>query len=106
MTKDVGTASSERRQSILTGSDLEAISTIVEDVIQQREGHTAAGCRFIGVAPEDLREMVEAHKKFNAAMEDSKSIVRRFVVVFILTGLSGIFVVGWWEKVKRAVLGN
>ena len=67
-------------------------------------------CRFGDIEPEDLRAMVEAHKRFNSAMTDSKTVVRRFFLVLVLTGISGYAVIGWWSKIvdtaKKAVTGG
>lgn len=92
----------DRRRKNLTEEDLLSISEIIDDVLRKRV-HTDAACRFVGITPEDLRAMVEAHKKFNAAMEDSKTIVRRFVVYAILAGMGGIALVGWWETVAKHI---
>jgi hypothetical protein len=54
--------------------------------------------------------MVDAHKRFDAAMTDSKTVVRRFFIFLVLTGASGFAVIGWWsevvDKVKKAIAGG
>jgi len=110
MAEDYSPRRDQRRRNSLTNEDLDAISAIVEATLRHRR-HDDADCRFSGITPEDLKAMVEAHKKFNAAMDDSKSIVRRFVVVLILTSISGVAIYGWWAKltdtVKKSIIpGN
>ena len=98
-----------RRKQNLTEEDLTNIAVMIEKVLQHKV-HSDAACRFVGITPDDLRTMVESHKKFNSAMDDSKSIVRRFVIVLILTSLSSVIIFGFWEKVistvKKALAGN
>jgi len=110
------------RRNNLTNEDLDAISAIVEATYKKRQ-HGAEDCRFGDILPEDLKymvdvfkefkaedlkDMVDAFKEFKAAMADSKKIVRRFIVVFILTSISGAAIYGWWTRIsdaaKQAVL--
>lgn len=83
------------------------LATIVEAV--KSTGHHE-NCRFDGIEPGDLKAMVDAHKRFNATMMDSKAVVRRFFIFLVLTGVSGFTVIGWWsevvDKVKKAISGG
>ena len=100
----------QRRQNSLTEKDLENITSIIEDTVGRRVPHAGATCRFGDITHEDLKAMVDSHKKFSAAMDDSKTIARRFLVISILTGMGGIALIGWWEtvvnNVKKALTGN
>lgn len=60
-------------------------------------------CKFKDIEPGDLKAMVESHKKFNHAMDDSKAVVRRFFLVLVLTGISGYAIYGWWAKIVDTV---
>jgi hypothetical protein len=83
------------------------LATIVEAV--KTAGHHEF-CRFGDIEPGDLKAMVDAHKRFDAAMTDSKTVVRRFFIFLVLTGASGFAVIGWWsevvDKVKKAIAGG
>lgn len=85
-------------------SDIEALVKAIKTAQGEHE------CRFDGIAPDDLKAMVDAHRSFNAALSDSKAIVRRFFIVLVLTGVSGYAVYGWWGKlidtVKKSISGG
>jgi len=89
------------RRNSLTNEDLDAISAIVEATYKKRQ-HGAEDCRFGDITPEDLKDMVDVFKEFKAAMSDSKKIVRRFLVMLILTSITGAAIYGWWAKVSDA----
>lgn len=99
-----------RRRKNLTEEDLDSVADILEEILRQRSNYGESHCRFINISPADLKAMVEAHKKFSAAMDDSKVIVRRFIILSILTGMGGIAIFGWWAKVvdtvKKALPGG
>jgi len=96
------------RRNSLTPEDLEDITAIFESI--QHKKHSVEDCRFSSITPEELRVIIEGNKKFNAIMDDSKSIIRRFFTVLILSGLSGIIIAGVWSKfsasVKRVIVGE
>lgn len=100
----------QKRQNSLTADDLASITSIIEDTVGRRVPHAGITCRFGDITHEDLKAMVDSHKKFSAAMDDSKTIARRFLVISILTGMGGIALIGWWEtvvnNVKKALTGN
>jgi hypothetical protein len=104
----------ERRNS-LTEEDLANITSIFEAI--QHRGHT--DCRFSGIEPKDLKEMIESykafaminpselkemiasHKTFVASVKDSKTVVRRFLIIGFLTALSGLTVAGVWARIAE-----
>jgi len=98
-----------RRRYNLTNEDLEAITAIVEAVVYKQQ-HTDMNCRFAAIQPGDLKAMVDAHKKFTIMMDDNRTVVRRFVLVLILTGVAGTTIYGYWAKftdaVKKVVAGG
>ena len=98
-----------RRRFNLTNEDLEAITAIVEAVVYKQQ-HTDMNCRFAAIQPGDLKAMVDAHKKFTIMMDDNRTVVRRFVLVLILTGVAGTTIYGYWAKftdaVKKVVAGG
>jgi hypothetical protein len=83
------------------------LATIVEAV--KTAGHHEF-CRFSDIEPGDLKAMVDAHKRFNETMTDSKAVVRRFFIFLVLTGVSGFTIIGWWsevvDKAKKAIAGG
>lgn len=104
-----------KRESNLTEQDIEKISlvvsSIVESVLHNKDANRPPhDCRFANIEPKDLTDMVNTFKKFDAAMDDSKTVVRRFVLVLVLTGLSGLTLIGYWTKItdlaKKAISGG
>jgi hypothetical protein len=86
----------ERREArILSDYDVEAIAVALSN-------HRDA-CKFGDIEPGDLKAMVDSHKKFNLAMDDSKTIARRFFLVLIMAAISGYAVNGYWAKVVEHV---
>lgn len=90
----------ERREArILSDHDVAAIAKAINTHHE--------GCRFIDIKAEDLRAMVESHKKFNVAMDDSKTVARRFFLILVLTAISGYAIYGYWAKIgdhiKKAI---
>jgi len=92
----------QKRRNSLTDDDLDGIWAIVDAVLKQH-AHNTENCRFGDITPADLKAMVEAHKSFNAAMKDSKTVVRRFIIIAMLGGATGIAIYGWWSKVVDTV---
>jgi DNA replication initiation complex subunit (GINS family) len=88
------------RKNSLTQEDLENITSIFESIVHKRT-HNDASCRFYGIKPADLKSMVDSFKKFSVAMDDSRSIVRKFILIAILTALSGFAAYGYWSKVTE-----
>jgi len=91
------------RQNTLTESDLQNITSIFEAIHHSRYQNEQHNCRFGNITPEDLTAMVSAHKKFSAAMDDSKTIARRFFLMLILTGVSGLTIKGYWQEIVTVV---
>jgi hypothetical protein len=98
----------QARRNALTQEDLENITSIFDKKIQNYHGDEH--CRFIDIKVDDLMAMINAHKRFNAMMDDNRAIVRRYVLIVLLTGMSGLTVYGFWSKiadaVKRAISGQ
>jgi hypothetical protein len=78
-------------------SDIEALVSALK---KSQDYHI---CRFSDIEPGDLKAVVDSHRKINEALDDSKTVVRRFFLVLVLTGLSGYAVYGWWAKVVDVV---
>ena len=92
------------RQNALTEADAELIKTIVESVLHVKASNcTEQECRFESVNPEDLEEAVKFYRKFNEALDDSKSVVRRTVIALVVGGVSVLLGVGFWSNVKKTV---
>lgn len=92
------------RQYVLTEADAELIKAIVESVLHSKASNgTTHGCRFEAVNPDDLEEAVKFYRKFNEAMDDSKSVVRRAIIVLIVGGFSALLGVGFWANIKKTV---
>lgn len=92
------------RRNVLTESDAELIKAIVESVLHAKSSNCDNHeCRFEAVNPEDLEEAVKFYRKFNEAMDDSKSVVRRTVITLIVAGVSVLLGVGFWANVKKSV---
>jgi len=99
-----GDRAGSRRRYNLTNEDLEAITAIIEAVVYKQQ-HTDEQCRFAAIQPGDLKAMVDAHKKFTLMMDDNRTVVRRFFLVLILTGVAGTTVYGYWA-VKKVTTGG
>lgn len=56
-------------------------------------------CRY-DISPEDLGEVVRFFKAFSSAVEDSKTVVRRALLVFFLLGFLGLAGLGFWTKAR------
>ena len=65
---------------------------------QQVEDHK---CRFTDIDPSDLRHSVEFFKNVNIAMADTRSIIRKTLLVLFITGLVSLVSFGVWEKIKH-----
>ena len=93
------------RRNALTQEDLENITSIFESIYDKKiqNYHSNENCRFIDIKIEDLKAMIDAHKRFNAMMDDNKAIVRRYILVVLLTGMSGLTVYGFWGKIADAI---
>jgi len=113
-----------RRRNNLTNEDLDAIAAIIEATHRSRR-HEAEDCRFgristedlnnmvsafKGINPDDLKNMISAFNKFTVVMADNRTVVRRFFLVLVLTGVSGLTIYGYWAKitdtVKKAITGS
>jgi len=92
----------KKRRNSLTNEDLNAITAIVETIIYKKQ-HTDISCRFAAIQPDDLKAMVDAHKKFTIIMDDNRAVVRRFFLVLVLTGVAGTTIYGYWAKVTEAI---
>lgn len=94
----------QERQYVLTEADAELIKAIVESVMHDKASNcTEHTCQFEAVNPDDLEEAVKFYRKFNEAMDDSKSVVRRAIIVLIVGGISALLGVGFWANVKKTV---
>ena len=92
------------RQYVLTEADAELIKAIVESVMHVKSSNcTEHECRFEAVNPDDLEEAVKFYRKFNEAMDDSKSVVRRTIITLIVGGVSVLLGVGFWANIKKTV---
>jgi hypothetical protein len=91
------------RQNALTDSDIAVLTQIFNSVIDAKMHNNPHICRLQVIELGDLKAMVDAHKKFSAAMDDSKTIIRRYILIFVLTGMSGLTLYGYWAKVKDAM---
>ena len=98
-----------RRRNSLTNEDLDAITAIIEAIIYKQQ-HNDIHCRFAAIQPGDLKAMVDAHKKFTIMMDDNRTVIRRFFLFLILTGVAGTTIYGYWAKftdaVKKVVAGG
>lgn len=86
----------EKRKMALTPADIEAIAQAVHKLQLDDDHH----CRFGQLDPKQVASAMEFFVKFNAAMEDSKKTVRRWLIIAFLTALAGLVGMGFWEKVK------
>jgi hypothetical protein len=62
------------------------------------EGHV---CRFSDIDPSDLRHSVEFFKNVNEAMNDTRNIIRKTLIVLFIGGLVSLVSFGVWEKIKH-----
>lgn len=58
-------------------------------------------CRFGDIDPDDMRHSVEFFKNVNAAMTDTKSIIRKTLIVLFIGGIVSLVGLGVWEKIKH-----
>lgn len=88
----------ERRQRTLTEADVELITTIVKQCVAKPElDHF---CKFEGIDPEMAKEAIRFFKSYTEALQDTKSTVRKFLVVTILTALTALLGAGIYVKFK------
>lgn len=84
----------------LSEDDILAISVAIRE---HNEEHFRI-CRFGTTDPDDLHEAIIFYRKFNEAMDESKSVVRKTVLVMLITGIAGILGVNIWSKIKAAII--
>lgn len=81
----------ERRKCVLTELDIERIADTIESHRHQ--------CRY-EIDPAEFRDLIAFVKSFKASMDDSKAIVRRFVIGALLAALSGLIGFKTWQGMK------
>ena len=84
----------------LSDEDISAITTALR-------GHDLEHlkvCRFNITNPEDLNEALMFYRKFNEALDESKSVVRKTILVIIISTIAGLIGVGFWTKLKVSLI--
>jgi len=79
------------------------------DIVKLVDALKAAGhspCRFELVDPADLRHSIEFYKRMNTALDDSKNIIWRTIIVLLVSGIIALIGFGLFEKIKQIANGG
>lgn len=90
----------------LSDSDVQRIvAEIIKQTNSQKEGDEDGEekenpCRFEGISPEELKEVVKFIRNVNGAMSDTKKIIRRAIILFLLSSMGIVLGLGIVAKAK------
>ena len=80
----------------LSDSDINAIA----EAVLNHESHP---CRFSAISPEDLAESVKFYKNFNKVLTETNSVMRKTIIVLLMTFLAGIISSGIAVAIKNSL---
>lgn len=78
---------------------VEHLEPSIKAIVKAEQEAASHVCRY-DISPEDLGEVVRFFKAFSGAVEDSKTVVRRALLVFFLLGFLGLAGLGFWTRAK------
>lgn len=89
----------EQFLALMKKLQVEHLEPSLKSIIKTEQEAANHPCRY-DISPEDLGEVVRFFKAFSSAVEDSKTVVRRALLVFFLLGFLGLAGLGFWTKAK------
>jgi len=100
----------KKRRNTLTESDLNIIRQTVESALTQKVEevkrlHAAEECRFATITLDDMEEAVKFYRSVNKILDESKTTVRKTVLVFVIGSIFTILGLGVVFKIKD-IAGN
>lgn len=88
----------EQRKNSLTAADLSKVGELIATALANQQA-TQHICRY-HIAPEDMDELMKFIKSFKAAVDDSKSMARRWMIGMALAIISGLIGFNTWKQLK------
>jgi len=84
----------------LSDEDIQAIMVAIHSVDHPRN------CRFSQTTPEDMEEAIEFFRTFNTAWNESKSTIRKTLIVILVTFISGMMGAGIIVEIGKVLKGD
>lgn len=88
-----------QRTRMLTDADVLAIC----DELERRSAPSCKSCKFADIEEEELKTSIRFSKHLDALMTESGSIIRKTILVFGVSGLISLLVLGAFFKIRAAL---